>query len=96
MRLRTSNQLILSCAKGTASSHHSFVISFIIVSDTRFFRLVVEQQMYSKTIRSLLVSNHLYSIAGLQELLEDVPTLPEHKLSWHFAIEKLLDATRDG
>jgi hypothetical protein len=36
------------------------------------------------------------SISGLQVLLEGVPPLPECKLLWHDAFEKLLDGTRDG
>ena len=35
-------------------------------------------------------------ISGLQALLEGAPPLPEHKLLWHCALERLLDGTRDG
>ena len=35
-------------------------------------------------------------ISGLQALLEGAPVLPEYKLSWHRAFEKLLDGTREG
>ena len=35
-------------------------------------------------------------ISGLQALLEGAPPLPERKLLWHCALEKLLDGTRDG
>jgi len=35
-------------------------------------------------------------ISGLQALLEGAPPLPERKLLWHCAIEKLLDGTREG
>ena len=38
----------------------------------------------------------LESISGLQALLEDAPALPERKMSWHCALEKLLDGTREG
>ena len=38
----------------------------------------------------------LESISWLQELLEVAPPLPERKLSWHCAFEKLLDGTREG
>ena len=36
------------------------------------------------------------SISGLQALLEGAPPLPDRKLSWHCALEKLLDGTREG
>ena len=36
------------------------------------------------------------SISGLQALLEAAPPLPERKLSWNCAFEKLLDGTRAG
>ena len=35
-------------------------------------------------------------ISGLQALLEGAPPLPERKLLWYCALEKLLDGTRDG
>jgi len=35
-------------------------------------------------------------ISGLQALLEGAPLLPERKLLWHYALEKLLDGTREG
>ena len=35
-------------------------------------------------------------ISGLQALLEGAPPLPERKLLWHCALEKLLVGTRDG
>ena len=35
-------------------------------------------------------------ILGLQALLEGAPPLPERRLLWHRALEKLLDGTRDG
>ena len=38
----------------------------------------------------------LESISGLQALLEAVPALPERKLSWDCAFEKLLNGTREG
>ena len=38
----------------------------------------------------------LESISGLRALLEEAPPLPERKLSWHRALEKLLDGTREG
>ena len=35
-------------------------------------------------------------ISGLQALLEEAPPLPERKMLWHCALEKLLDGTREG
>ena len=35
-------------------------------------------------------------ISGLEALLEGAPVLPDSKLLWHCALEKLLDGTRDG
>ena len=35
-------------------------------------------------------------ISGLQALLEGAPSLPERKMLWHCALEKLLDGTRNG
>ena len=35
-------------------------------------------------------------ISGLRELLKGAPLLPERKLSWHCALEKVLDGTREG
>ena len=35
-------------------------------------------------------------ISGLQVLLEGAPVLPERKMLWHCALEKLLDGTRKG
>ena len=35
-------------------------------------------------------------ISGLQSLLKNAPSLPDCKMSWHRALEELLDGTRDG
>jgi len=35
-------------------------------------------------------------ISVLRALLEGAPLLPERKLLWHCAIEKLLDGTQEG
>ena len=35
-------------------------------------------------------------ISGLEALLVEAPPLPDRKLLWHHALEKLLDGTRDG
>ena len=49
-----------------------------------------------KAMHSANGTDCLGSISGLQALLEDTPRLPERKLSWHCALEKLLDGTREG
>jgi hypothetical protein len=41
-------------------------------------------------------TNCLNRIASLVALLSEAPPLPERKLLWHCALEKLLDGTRDG
>jgi hypothetical protein len=35
-------------------------------------------------------------ISGLEALLKQAPPLPECKLLWHCALEKLLDGTQNG
>ena len=49
-----------------------------------------------RAIQSANGTDCLDRISGLQALLEGAPALPERKLSWHRAFEKLLDATREG
>ena len=49
-----------------------------------------------KPMQSANGTDCLESISGLQALLEDAPPLPERKLSWHCALERLLDGTREG
>ena len=49
-----------------------------------------------KSIQSANGTDLLDRVSGLQALLESAPALPEHKLSWHRAFEKLLDGTREG
>ena len=49
-----------------------------------------------KAIQSANGTDWLESISGLQALLEDAPPPPERKMSWHCALEKLLDGTREG
>jgi len=60
-------------------------------------RVELEQQMYDD---SNLVhqrgAHFLERISGLQVLLEGTLPLPERKLLWHCALEKLLDGTREG
>ena len=49
-----------------------------------------------KATQSANGTDRLESISGLQALLEDAPPLPERKMLWHCALEKLLDGTREG
>jgi hypothetical protein len=43
-----------------------------------------------------LLIDRLQRISELEMLIEVAPPLPELRLSWHYAIEKFLDGTRDG
>ena len=57
----------------------------------------LEQQMYvDGNIGYELGSDCPGRISGLQVLIEGAPPLPQRKLSWHRALEELLDGTRDG
>jgi hypothetical protein len=42
------------------------------------------------------VTDSLERISGLQALLKGAPPLPERKLLWHCALEKLVDGTQEG
>jgi len=60
-------------------------------------RVELEQQTYADgDIVHAPATDCLDRIAGLQALLEGAPPLPDQKLLWHCALEKLLDGTRDG
>ena len=60
-------------------------------------RVELEQQTYVDGSRvHELGADYPERISGLQALLEGAPPLPERKLLWHCALEKLLDGTRDG
>ena len=57
----------------------------------------LEQNMYAdSTISHGPGADCPERISGLQVLLEGAPPLPERKLLWHCALERLLDGTRDG
>jgi hypothetical protein len=57
----------------------------------------LEQQTYADgRIAYEPGTDYLERISGLQALLEGAPPLPERKLLWHCALEKLLDGTREG
>ena len=57
----------------------------------------VEQKTYAEAdITRRPNTDRLERISGLKTLLEGAPSLPERKMSWHCALEKLLDGTRDG
>jgi len=62
-----------------------------------FIRVELERQAYADSnIVHEPSTDCPERISGLQELLERAPPLPERKLLWHCALEKLLDGTRDG
>jgi hypothetical protein len=42
------------------------------------------------------VTDYPERISGLQALLNKAPPLPERKMLWHCALEKLLDGTQNG
>ena len=53
--------------------------------------------MYAvSNVRHELATDCPERISGLQKFLEGAPPLPERKLLWHCALEKLLNGTRDG
>ena len=57
----------------------------------------LEQQMYADSnVVHEPCADCPARISGFQALLEGPPPLPERKLLWHCALEKLLDGTRDG
>ena len=57
----------------------------------------LEQQTYADgNIAHEPGTDYPERISGLQALLEGAPLLLERKLSWHCALEKLLDGTREG
>ena len=68
-----------------------------VIPTKPIIRVELEQQMYADSnIVHEPVADSTESISGLQTLLENAPSLPESKLSWHRALEELLDGTRDG
>ena len=68
-----------------------------LIPTKSIIRVELEQQMYAE---SNLVHEPATDcpkrISGLQALLEEAPPLPDRKLLWHCALEKLLDGTQDG
>lgn len=54
--------------------------------------------MYAEgyTLHKFVTNHQVERISGLHTLLEEAPPLPASKLSWHIALEKLLDSTRAG
>ena len=70
--------------------HHAIPTKSII-------RVELEQQTYADSnIVHEPTTDCSERISGLQALLEGAPPLPERKLLWHCALEKLLDGTREG
>ena len=91
--LLASSGLRNLCAKGGwfSSCPHSIIPTKSII------RVELEQNMYADSnIAHEPGVDCPERISGLQVLLEGVPPLPESKLLWHCALEKLLDGTRDG
>ena len=68
-----------------------------IIPTQATIRVKLEQQMYAdKNIVHEPATDCPERISGLQALLKGAPVLPDSKLSWHRALEELLDGTRDG
>ena len=66
-------------------------------STKSIIRVELEQNMYADSnIAHEPGTDCPERILGLKALLEGVPQLPERKLLWHCALERLLDGTRDG
>ena len=90
-RLRASSGLRHSCAEGTQFS------CCLVLATKSVIRVELEQQTYadSKIVHEPGTDSP-ERISGLQALLEWAPPLPERKLLWHCALDKLLDGTREG
>jgi len=90
-RLRASSGLRHSCAEGTQFSCD------LVIPTKWVIRVELEQRTYADAnIVHEPDTDYPERISGLQALLEGAPPLPEHKLLWHCALEKLLDGTREG
>jgi hypothetical protein len=60
-------------------------------------RVELEQQMYvGGNIVHESVTDCPERISSLEVLLKEAPPLPEYKLLWHCALEKLLGGAQDG
>ena len=93
MSLLASSGLRTLCAKGGCFSsclHH-------VIPTKSVIRVELEQNMYADSnIAHEPGADCPERISSLQALLEGAPPLPERKLLWHCALEKLVDGTRDG
>ena len=91
--LLVSSGLRTLCTKGgwfPSCLHH-------VIPTKSIIRLDLEQNMYAgSNITHGPGTDCPERISGLQALLEGAPPLPERKLLWHCALEKLLDGTREG
>jgi len=78
--------------------HGRYPVSCGLVIPTKsVIRVELEQQTYADgNMAHESGTDGPERISGLQALLEGAPPLPEHKLLWHCALEKLLDGTREG
>ena len=92
-RLRASSGLRHSCAEGAVPSY----CVHRVIPTKSIIRVKLEQQTYAgSNIVHEPATDCPERISGLQALLEGAPVIPDSKLSWHFALEELLDGTRDG
>ena len=91
-RQRASSGLRHSCTEGAESScDHRVIVTKLTT------RVELEQKTYDDgNIVHEPATDCPGRIAGLQALLEGAPSLPDSKLLWHRALEKLLDGTRNG
>jgi hypothetical protein len=68
-----------------------------VIHTKSVIRVELEQQTYADGgIVHEPGTNCVDRIAGLKALLNEAPPLPERKLLWHCAVEKLLDGSREG
>jgi len=89
--VRASSGLTHSWAGGTQLSCGLVILTKLVI------RVELEQQTYADSnIIHEPGTDYPERISGLRVLLEGAPPLPERKLLWHCALEKLLDGTRKG
>ncbi len=92
-RLCASSGLRRSCAEGVEFSCYVHRV----IPTKSIIRIELEQQTYADSnIVHELATDCPERISGLRALHEGAPQLPDRKLLWHHALEKLLDGTREG
>ena len=89
--------------RASSGSRHSFtegpspLAASLVIRTKLVIRMKLEQKKYADdSVVYEPGTDCPERISGLQALLEGAPPLPERKLLWHCALEKLLDGTRDG